>query len=112
MRVRQIFTEKFASEIFLPFMQNARAKLVTITLIIVPFIREYNKCSRADFKEAAMELLITTFFSTMPLWIAPLIGPMMFKTEFSYLDHLFSTIKGGELYAYCAALIGPLGACR
>ncbi|MFO1097396.1 MAG: hypothetical protein U1E81_03740 [Xanthobacteraceae bacterium] len=108
MRVKQIFTEKFAKETLLPLTRIATIKFVTVATIIVHFIREYNKCSRADFKEAAMELLITTFFSTMPLWIAPLIGPMMFNTEFSYLDHLFSTIKGGELYVYCAALIGPL----
>jgi hypothetical protein len=52
----------------------------------VPFLGEFHKCSRSDIRQAAVELIITTFFSTMPLWIMPLVGPVLFKTDFSYVD--------------------------
>jgi hypothetical protein len=72
------------------------------------FSTEFYKCSIRDFKEATIELVITTFFSTMPLWIMPLIGPLIFETHLSFYDHLLSTIRSGELFVYCAALVGPL----
>jgi uncharacterized membrane protein len=72
------------------------------------FASEFHKCSARDFGDATAEMLITTFFSTMPLWIMPLIGPLIFDTRLSFYDHLLSTIRGGELFVYCAALVGPL----
>jgi uncharacterized membrane protein (DUF485 family) len=44
----------------------------------------------------------------MPLWIMPLLGPLIFQTDVSFAEHLLSTIRGGELFVYCAALLGPL----
>lgn len=75
---------------------------------LLPFSREFHKCSTDDFKEAWIELLVMTFFSTMPLWIMAIIGPIIFTTTISFSDQLLSTINGGELFVYCAALIGPL----
>ena len=77
-------------------------------LYIIPFSGEFGKCSQADFRQAGAELSITTLFSTMPLWIMPLFGPIIFQTDISFFDHLKSTIQGGELFVYCAALLGPL----
>jgi hypothetical protein len=77
-------------------------------LHLFPFIGEFRKCSREDFREAWIELCVTTFFSTMPLWIMPLLGPLIFQTDISFVKHLLSTISGGELFVYCAALLGPL----
>jgi hypothetical protein len=78
------------------------------SLYVIPFSSDFRKCSRQDFRDAATELFVTTFFTTMPLWIMPLLGPVIFKTEASFTDQLLSTIKGGELFVYCAALVGPL----
>jgi hypothetical protein len=75
---------------------------------VIPFSRDFQKCTGRDFREAWIELCVTTFFSTMPLWIMPLLGPIIFKTDVSFADHALSTIKGGELFVYCAALLGPL----
>ncbi|MGY4168351.1 hypothetical protein [Bradyrhizobium sp. USDA 4529] len=75
---------------------------------VVPFSREFRKCSARDFKEAFQELAITTFFSTMPLWIMPLLGPIIFRTDVSFSHELVGTVTGGELFVYCAALVGPL----
>jgi hypothetical protein len=77
-------------------------------LRIIPFSREFRKCSLTDFREAGSETAITTFFSTMPLWIMPILGPVIFQSEIDFTDHLKSTIQGGELFVYCAALLGPL----
>ncbi|MGX4806947.1 hypothetical protein [Bradyrhizobium guangdongense] len=75
---------------------------------VLPFSREFRKCSARDFKEAFQELAITTFFSTMPLWIMPLLGPIIFRTDVSFSHEFVGTITGGELFVYCAALVGPL----
>jgi|HubBroStandDraft_6_1064221.scaffolds.fasta_scaffold554790_2 hypothetical protein len=77
-------------------------------LYLVPFTYEFHKCSFDDFREAWIELLVMTFFSTMPLWIMAILGPVIFQTDISFTDQLLSTISGGELFVYCAALIGPL----
>ena len=77
-------------------------------LYAIPFAPEFYKCSRRDLGEALLEMLIMTFFSTMPLWIMPLLGPIIFRTEVSFTENVLSTIRGGELFVYCAALVGPL----
>src|ERR1043166_5657528 len=77
-------------------------------LYAIPFAPEFYKCSRRDLGEAFVEMLIMTFFSTMPLWIMPLVGPIIFRTQVSFVENVLSTIKGGELFVYCAALVGPL----
>ena len=79
-----------------------------VVLYFIPFAHDFHKCSYKDFREAGAEALITTFFSTMPLWIMPVLGPIIFSTEASFVDHLLGTIRGGELFVYCAALVGPL----
>jgi hypothetical protein len=79
-----------------------------VLTFVVPFSGEFRKCSARDFKEAFQELAITTFFSTMPLWIMPLLGPIIFSTDVSFSHELVSTVTGGELFVYCAALVGPL----
>jgi hypothetical protein len=89
-------------------VENAKAILIGVLTLVIPFSRDFRKCSARDFREATQELLITTFFSTMPLWIMPLLGPIIFKTDLSFAHELVSTITGGELFVYCAALVGPL----
>lgn len=44
----------------------------------------------------------------MPLWIMPLIGPILFQTDTSFFGHVEKTIDEGELFIYSAALLGPL----
>jgi hypothetical protein len=78
------------------------------TFLLVTLSSEFHKCSPRDLKEATTELLVTTVFSTMPLWIMPLLGPLIFTTKVSFVEHLVGTINGGELFVYCAALVGPL----
>jgi hypothetical protein len=77
-------------------------------LLFVTFASDFNKCSVHNFRDALTELAVTTLFTTMPLWIMPAVGPLIFKTDASFLQHLISTISSGELFVYCAALVGPL----
>lgn len=77
-------------------------------LRLLPFGRQFHLCSAKDFREAGLEVLITTIFSSMPLWLSPLIGPLILKTDVSYTEYVVSTVSGGELLVYCAALAGPL----
>lgn len=77
-------------------------------LRLVPFCGKFHLCSRNDFKEAGIELLITTVVSSMPLWLLPLLGPVILNTNVGFTEQLFETITGGELLVFCAALAGPL----
>jgi hypothetical protein len=77
-------------------------------LRFLPFGKQFHLCSSKDFREAAIEVLITTVFSSMPLWLSPLVGPLILKTDASYTEYIVSTVSGGELLVYCAALAGPL----
>jgi hypothetical protein len=38
----------------------------------------------------------------------PLIGPALFQTDISFFGHVEKSIDEGELFIYCAALLGPL----
>jgi uncharacterized membrane protein len=82
--------------------------LARIIPYVLPFTGDFRKCSSRDFRDAASELVITTAFTTMPLWLMPLLGPIIFKTDVRFSDQFLSTVDGGELFVYCAALIGPL----
>jgi hypothetical protein len=93
-----------------PIKKHAVAS-VTLIVTVVSYIAlfgEFHKCSSRDFKEATIELAVTTVFSTMPLWVMPLVGPLFFRSHHNFFDHMLSTVRGGELFVYCAALVGPL----
>src|SRR5437879_5520328 len=81
---------------------------ISLMLYLIPFSRDFAKCSFSDFREAWAELCITTIFTTMPLWIMPLVGPIIFKTDTSFFGHVEKSIDEGELFIYSAALLGPL----
>jgi hypothetical protein len=83
-------------------------RLFGLLLYVIPFSRDFSKCSFSDFREAWAELCITTIFTTMPLWIMPLLGPILFQTDVSFFGHVEKTIDEGELFIYSAALLGPL----
>jgi|SRR5581483_4575938 hypothetical protein len=93
---------------WLSSLSAATTRLWRWVSFFIPFAREFYKCSSEDFREAGIELVVMTFFSTMPLWIMAILGPIIFETQISFLQQLLSTIRGGELFVYCAALIGPL----
>ncbi|WP_316159085.1 MULTISPECIES: hypothetical protein [unclassified Bradyrhizobium] len=82
--------------------------IANLLLYLIPFSRDFPKCSRGDLREAWAELCITTIFTTMPLWIMPLLGPIIFQTDVSFFGHVEKTIDEGELFIYSAALLGPL----
>ena len=75
---------------------------------LIPFCGQFHLCSRKDLKEAGIELLITIVFSSMPLWLLPLLAPVILKTDVGFTKQVYQTITGGELLVYCAALAGPL----
>lgn len=74
----------------------------------LPFCRQFHLCSSNDFKEAALEILMATIFSIMPLWIVPAILSVVLRSEINLSDYLYRLIGGGELLVYCSAVAGPL----
>lgn len=77
-------------------------------LRLIPFASELDKCSWSDLRQAGAELFVVTVFATLPLWLFPVLGPIIFLTEISFLGQLGNTVQSGELFLYCAALMGPL----
>lgn len=69
----------------------------------IPFVGRLPDCSGKDLWEAFLEVGIATAFSTMPIWLMQLIGPMFFR-----IDIPEKSIQTGELYLFSAALVGPL----
>jgi hypothetical protein len=80
---------------------------VVLVYRLLPLARESNKCSPTDFRDAFIELSITTIFSTLPIWF-PWFWSSLIQSNLSFSDQLRGTIRGGELMVYCAALVGPL----
>ncbi len=70
----------------------------------VPFVGRLPECSASDLKEAATEVAVATVFSTMPIWLLPLLSPILF-TKFVTA---YEAVRTGELFLFATALVGPL----
>ncbi len=66
---------------------------------------DFYKCDRKNFSDAGVEFFVALLFSTMPLWLFPIFSPLIFQAD---MPGISSYIKGGELFIYAAALMGPL----
>jgi hypothetical protein len=69
-----------------------------------PFVGRLPECSGSDLKEAGTEVLVATVFSTMPLWLLPVLSAVLFVHPVSG----YEAIRSGELFLFSAALVGPL----
>lgn len=70
----------------------------------MPFVGRLGECSSDDLLEAGKEVLVATLFSTMPLWLLPLLSAIVFVNSVSTFD----AVKTGELFLFSTALVGPL----
>ena len=70
----------------------------------VPFVGQLPDCSWNDLKDAFVEVLIATAFSTMPIWFLPVLGQAIFTVPISSND----AVRTGEYFLFSAALVGPL----
>jgi hypothetical protein len=55
-------------------------------------------------KDAREEIFSAIFWSTMPFWILPILGTVIFSQPLNFVD----PISNGELFVYSATLLGPL----
>lgn len=69
----------------------------------IPFVGRLPECRFKDIKEAAIEVIIATIFSTMPIWFLRIVGPLFLKQT-----PASDAIRTGELFLFSAALVGPL----
>lgn len=84
------------------------AKLAATVWRKIPFVGELGECSRKDVGHAFIEVVVTALFSTLPLWLLPLFGHFMFKSNANMLANTYALAKDGELFLYAAACLGPL----
>jgi hypothetical protein len=70
----------------------------------VPFLGRLPECSNTELKEALVEVVVATIFSTMPVWFLPIISLFIFQTSVSG----YESIRTGELFLLAAAMVGPL----
>lgn len=73
-------------------------------LRFVPFLGRLNECSGSDLKEAGTEVVVATIFSTMPLWLLPVLSAILFVHPVTG----YEAIRTGELFLFSTALVGPL----
>ncbi|MCB8881952.1 hypothetical protein ACELLULO517_17035 [Acidisoma cellulosilytica] len=89
-------------------MGGEQAKAICSRLLdgikFCPFIGRLSYCSRDEISDAIIEVVVATIFSTMPLWLLPLLSHAIFKVAVS----AWEGIRTGELFLLSAALVGPL----
>ncbi|PKP77699.1 MAG: hypothetical protein CVT81_08235 [Alphaproteobacteria bacterium HGW-Alphaproteobacteria-3] len=61
-----------------------------------------------SLKEAIIETTMAMIFSTIPLWLFPLFSPVIFNVEQGTKAQLVENIRGGELFLYAVATLGPI----
>jgi hypothetical protein len=74
----------------------------------VPIIGPLHRCSKESRRRAFQETLLFLVFSTMPLWLLPVLGELLFASAHSMLTETLKLAEEGELFVYSAATLGPL----
>jgi hypothetical protein len=75
------------------------------TALIGPLV----ECTRRDHASALKELMIIATFSTITFWLSALVLKMLdVNRSAGYFELLFSTVKGGELFIFAVAIMGPI----
>lgn len=63
---------------------------------------------RQDFTGAASEVLVNVLFSTLPIWLGPVIIWIMYFQNKTLTTLLADNIAQGEFYIYATTLLSPL----
>lgn len=74
----------------------------------IPFFGALFNSTAASLIAASKELLISTIFSTLPIWFFPGIYTFFFKDTPPFLTNVRSSVIQGDLYIYASAIVGPL----
>ncbi|MAU59821.1 MAG: hypothetical protein CMI62_03710 [Parvibaculum sp.] len=61
-----------------------------------------------SLKEAIIETSMAVVFSTIPLWLFPLFSPIIFNVPQGTGAQLVDNVRGGELFLYAVATLGPI----
>lgn len=61
-----------------------------------------------SLKEAIIETAMAVVFSTIPLWLFPLFSPIIFNVQQGTIAQLVENVRGGELFLYAVATLGPI----
>lgn len=70
----------------------------------MPIVGRLGEVPSDALKEAKQEFYWTLFFSTMPFWLSPILGAILFQDR----SHFLSSFESGQLAIYAATLVGPL----
>lgn len=74
----------------------------------IPLLGRLCDSKRSSISAASKEIVISTLFSTLPIWFFPTIYTFFFKDTPPLLTNMKSSVDQGDLYIYSSALIGPL----
>lgn len=74
----------------------------------IPIYGQLFASKKDSLLSALRDLLVTTPFSLMPLWLYPAFGAMFLKDPASFFDSVVNSALGGEMFIYSAALVGPV----
>ena len=80
--------------------------LIKYIVLKIPIYGQLINSSKESFGVASRELILTTVFSLLPIWLYPIVVRVGFGQPF--WSTLISFITSGEFFIYSAALLGPL----
>ena len=74
----------------------------------IPMIGGIFEAKQKSRISALFEIVISTLFSTLPIWFFPLLASTFIKSSPNFSDNVYSSISQGDLFIYSSALVGPL----
>ncbi|MBB3706156.1 hypothetical protein [Aminobacter aminovorans] len=73
-----------------------------------PLVGRLSESKRSSVLSASKELVLSTLFSTIPIWFFPIIYTYFFSNTPPLLTNMKAYVDQGDLYIYSSAMIGPL----
>jgi len=79
-----------------------------IVLSKIPLFGGLVHARRQDFTSAASEVSVNVIFSTLPIWLGPIIIWILYFQDKNLQSLLADNIAEGEFYIYATTLLSPL----
>ena len=74
----------------------------------LPLVGGLVEARRQDFSGAISEVSVNVLFSTLPIWLGPIIIWIMYFQEKSLFGLLAENLAQGEFYIYATTMLSPL----
>ena len=86
------------------------SKLKRIVRLVkpIPLVGPLCDTSMRDHREASIEVAISIFLSTIPIWFGSLLLLADTGRSLTFVEYLYENVRDGEILLICSALTSPL----